>query len=337
LRLLWIPSRLRADIAGELRPDLIDALTSIVNSARPYSWQSATIALVSLILATCLRAVFGTTAAHFPLTFFMFAILVVELLAGIPAALAVTASSVLIIWYAFIEPYFQFSRVNASDFMLMLLFITEAGAAILIGYWCRVALIRLHKHQAAYRTIAQELAHRNKNSLAMSEAVIKKTLTEQPNSAETIIGRLRALSKANDLLIESGSQTISLHSILESEFTPYDRNRLDSRGPDVRLHVSLARHLILIIHELITNAAKYGALSLPDGRVKITWFLSGSTVKLQWTEEGGPAVRPPQREGFGSFLLRESARALGGVLQSEFRPEGLSCSLSFAAQWRAAA
>jgi two-component sensor histidine kinase len=329
LRLLWIPSRLRADMAGKLRPDLIDALTGIVNSARPYSWRSAMIALVSLVLATCLRAAFGATAAHFPLTFFMFAILVVELLAGFPAALAVTASSVLIVWYAFIEPYFQFSRVNAGDFMLMLLFITEAGAAMLIGYWCRVALIRLHKHQAAYRTIAQELAHRNKNSLAMFEAVVKKTLAEQPKSAETIIGRLRALSKANDLLIESGLQAISFSNILESEFSPYDRNRVDTRGPDVTLHASAARHLFLIIHELVTNAAKYGALSAADGRVKVTWLLSDSRLKLRWSEEGGPPVRAPEREGFGSLLIRESARALGGMLKSEFREEGFACSLSF--------
>lgn len=321
MRLFWVLSRLRADVAGELRPDLIDVLTAIVNSARPYSWQSAAIAIVSLVLATCLRAVFGATAAHFPLTFFMFAILTVELLAGFPAALGVTASSVLIVWYAFIEPYFQFSRVNTSDFMLMLLFITEAGAAILIGYWCRVALVRLHKHQAAYRTIAQELAHRNKNSLAMFEAVVKKTLAKQPRSAETIIERLRALSRANDLLIESGLRAISLTSILESEFSPYDSNRVDMRGADVTLHASTARHLLLIIHELITNAAKYGALSVADGRVKVTWLLSDNRLKLRWTEEGGPVVKPPEREGFGSVLIRGSARALGGALQSEFRPE----------------
>jgi two-component sensor histidine kinase len=323
---------LRADVAAELRPDLIDALTAIVNSARPYSWQSAAIALASLILATCLRAVFGATAAHFPLTFFMFAILMVELLAGLPAAIAITASSVLIVWYAFIEPYFQFNRLNANDFMLMLLFITEAGVAILIGYWCRVALIRLHKHQAAYKTIAQELAHRNKNSLAMSEAVIRKTLQEQPNSAETIIGRLRALSKTNDLLIESESQTISMSRILESELAPYDRNRIETHGPNVTLPASAARNLLLIIHELATNAAKYGALSAADGRIRVSWLLSEDTLTLRWTEEGGPAVKAPEREGFGSLLVRESARALHGILKSEFRPEGFSCSLSFALQ-----
>jgi two-component sensor histidine kinase len=318
------------DTADELRSDLIDALTTIVSSARPYSWQSAAIALFSLALATFLRAAFGATAAHFPLTFFMFAILTVELLCGFPAALAVAATSVLIVWYAFLEPYFQFSRVNANDFMLILLFITEAGAAILIGYWCRVALIRLHKQQTAYRTIARELAHRNKNSLAISEAVVKKTLAEQPKSAETIIGRLRALSRANDILIETGLCAVSLISILESELSPYDRTRIEMHGPDLTLDTSAARNLLLIVHELATNAAKYGALSATEGRVRVTWLLSEARLTLRWTEVGGPAVEAPEREGFGTVLVRESARALGGLLNSDFRPDGFSCSLSFA-------
>jgi two-component sensor histidine kinase len=329
MRLFWIPSRFKANIVTYGGPDLIDALTGIVNGARPYSWQSAAVALISLVLATCLRAVFGATAAHFPLTFFMLAILSVEILAGFPAAIAVTVSSVVIVWYAFIEPYFQFARVNANDITLLLLFTTEAGVAILIGYWCRVALIRLHKHQVAYRTIARELAHRNKNSLAMSEAVVRKSLARDLHSAHTIIGRLRALAKANDLLLDSGLQAISLYKLLESEFSPYGRSRLEARGPDVTLHPSLARHLFLIVHELVTNAAKYGALSLPDGRVNVTWLLAENRLMLRWAEEGGPPVATPDHEGFGSVLIRESARALGGALQPEFRAEGFFCSLSF--------
>ncbi len=131
------------------------------------------------------------------------------------------------------------------------------------------------------------------------------------------------------MLIESGLQAIRLATILETEFSPYEKNRFESRGPDVTLHASAARHLLLIVHELVTNAAKYGALSAPDGRVEVSWVLYNNYLSLQWVEQGGPAAKPPKREGFGSVLMRESARALGGVLRSEFLHDGLSCSLSF--------
>jgi two-component sensor histidine kinase len=163
----------------------------------------------------------------------------------------------------------------------------------------------------------------------MFEAVVRKSLAREPQSAHIIIGRLRALGKANDLLLDSGLQVISLGKLLESEFAPYGRSRLEARGPDVTLHASVARHLFLVVHELVTNAAKYGALSSPDGRANVTWLLAENRLMLRWAEEGGPPITTPDHEGFGSVLIRECVRALGGVLQPEFRAEGFFCSLSF--------
>jgi two-component sensor histidine kinase len=88
-----------------------------------------------------------------------------------------------------------------------------------------------------------------------------------------------------------------------------------------------ARHLLLIVHELATNAVKYGALSRPEGRVVIDWTRKGSELAIGWTEQGGPPAAPPARRGFGSVLIAQSTSALAGRIEPRFTPDGFSCSL----------
>jgi two-component sensor histidine kinase len=95
------------------------------------------------------------------------------------------------------------------------------------------------------------------------------------------------------------------------------------------LSADTARPLALVFHELVTNAAKYGALSTYGGRVLISWKHVGGVVTLEWTEQGGPMVRPPEKHGLGSRIVTQSLKALGGSIGPTFAPDGLRCSITF--------
>ncbi len=309
--------------------DYIDTLTYRVAHSRPYSWKSFWTAALALILCTFIRASFGPLGSHFPLTFYFPAILAVGVLAGIPAALGLAIASIVIVWFMFIPPYFQLGWLKAEDFAIWLLFALSSSATIVIAWLCRESLIRLHQHQLAYRTVARELRHRDKNSLAVTEAIVRKTLEHDRPSADAILGRLRAIDYANDLLANPISQTVALKTLIENEFAPYGHERLVACGQNIELPATTARHVLLIMHELATNAAKYGALSNAVGHVLIDWETRDTTVIIRWKEQEGPPVRPPTRKGFGSILMTQSIRALGGQMDPQFLPDGFACCLTF--------
>ena len=312
---------------GTRTTDFIDRLTHSVYRSRPYSLRSFGLAVAALVLATALRAAFGSVGSHFPLTLYFPAILAVGVLAGTPAAIGMALASVVIVWWAFIPPYLQFASLKADNLPLWLLFATASSVTVLVAWLCRAALIRLHEHQRAYRTVARELQHRNKNAVLVTEAIVGKTLQHDRESADTILGRLRAVDYANGLLTNPVPQNVALKTLIESEFAPYGPDRLVAQGPHLDVPPAAARHLVLIIHELVTNAAKYGALSNVGGRVAITWFARAGRLSIQWDEQGGPRVAAPSKQGFGSRLISQSVRELSGKIERDFTDRGFSCSL----------
>ncbi len=311
------------------KDDFIDTLTYRVAHCQPYSWQSFWTAALALALSTAVRASFGPLGSHFPLTFYFPAILAVGVLAGIPAAVGLAIASVVIVWFAFIPPYLQLGWPKTEDFTVWALFVLASSVTIVIAWLCRAALIRLHQHQLAYRTVARELRHRDKNSLAVTEAVIRKTLEHDRPTADAILDHLRAIDHANEQLANPILQSVTLETLIENEIAPYGHGRVVAHGPKIQIPAKAVRHVLLILHELTTNAAKYGALSNNSGHVLIDWETRGRTVTMRWQEQGGPPVLPPTRKGFGSILIVQSIRALGGEMAPKFLPEGFTCSLTF--------
>ena len=112
-------------------------------------------------------------------------------------------------------------------------------------------------------------------------------------------------------------------------FSPYGEDRLEAFGPEIFVQPEAARHLILLIHELVTNAAKYGSLSRLSGRVLIEWQEEEETIILNWKESGGPKIDLPKRAGFGSHLAAACAKAVSGTMQQDFAPDGFRCSIRF--------
>jgi two-component sensor histidine kinase len=188
------------------------------------------------------------------------------------------------------------------------------------------------------KLLLNELNHRVKNTLSTVQALVAQTARSCSTAAEfqaRFEPRLLALSTAHDRLTRNEWLGVRLSEIVEEELgvhrTP-DR-QLVAEGPPLVLPPKASLSLSLALHELATNAAKYGALSVREGAVAVTWEVEqdevGPVLRLAWCEKGGPAVSPPQAFGFGTRLLRVTAAELGGDTNADFAPTGLVWTLRF--------
>lgn len=176
-----------------------------------------------------------------------------------------------------------------------------------------------------------ELNHRVKNTLAVVQSLALQTFRgDRPggDATKAFEGRLQALAGAHNLLTRQGWEFASIAEIAEQSLAPFcTADRCEIRGPDFKLAPQAAVSLSLAIHELATNAAKYGALSTSAGRVQISWTSNeDESFQFEWREEGGPPVAPPTREGFGTRMIKRSLAAdLRGTVDIRFEPGGLVC------------
>ncbi len=183
-----------------------------------------------------------------------------------------------------------------------------------------------------------ELSHRMKNILAMAQAIALQTMrvaTDVPTATEVLSGRLTALGKAHDILLGGGHSGGNVASVIEGALRMHDdrrAHRFDLRGPHVAVGHRAGLPLALIVHELATNAAKFGALSTEAGGVEVAWTTNTEQAEpalvLIWREHGGPAVEAPARRGFGSRLIeRGLSGQLGGTASLDYAASGLICTI----------
>ncbi|RYE59109.1 MAG: sensor histidine kinase [Hyphomicrobiales bacterium] len=187
------------------------------------------------------------------------------------------------------------------------------------------------------RLVVNELNHRVKNNLAMVQAIATQTFRRADNiedAIERFSARIVALARANNLLTGERWTEIDLAGALEQAIIAHcdDPARLKMMGPTIYISAKSALSLTLAIHELATNAIKYGAWSNSTGMVCIKWHVESEAIRkdacliLEWRETGGPQVTIPQSRGFGSRLIeRALASELGGTAQLEFAPDGMVC------------
>jgi PAS domain S-box-containing protein len=188
------------------------------------------------------------------------------------------------------------------------------------------------------RLMVNELNHRVKNSLATVQAIAAQTLRREEIPAhirESLTSRLLALARAHDVLTDEKWSGASLREIAHQTAAPYEHaenDRFSISGPPQTLPPKTAIAVALAFHELATNAAKYGALSVPDGRVSIEWSVAPHardvTLRLVWRETGGPPVSPPERTGFGTRLIERGLSAdLGGAVKVTYPATGVVCTI----------
>ena len=180
--------------------------------------------------------------------------------------------------------------------------------------------------------LAEEVDHRARNVVAVVQSIMRLTRADSIDDyIGALDGRIGALSNAHRLLAGSRWEGADLTRLVEEEFAPYrasGNERVKSRGPNVLLPPATAQTIALALHELATNAAKYGALSVDPGYVELTWQTEPGKLELVWTESGGPQIGPPDRRGYGSrAIVAGIERQLGGLVNFDWQASGLRCTL----------
>lgn len=183
------------------------------------------------------------------------------------------------------------------------------------------------------RMLMSELKHRVKNVLATVRAVAMQTFRDEESkpAREAFESRLLSLSRAHDLLTAESWSGAELSAVIAEVLAPYDKGNFEISGPELRLPSEVVLSFSLALHELATNAAKYGALSVPSGHVALRWDVFGQVAPrllMRWTERGGPVVERPSHKGFGSRLIEGLLSGeLNGRVEIDYDPAGVVCRI----------
>jgi two-component sensor histidine kinase len=180
------------------------------------------------------------------------------------------------------------------------------------------------------KLVVQEVDHRANNLLAVVQSIVRLSKDDDPQRLQrNIVGRIDALARAHQLVSDARWERGDLRRLVTEELLPYtlgEPSRSSLQGPPMGLNSAEAQALAMGFHELATNAAKYGALRAPDGRISVTWRRdNGGARHIRWQEDGGPPVPAPARKGFGAKLLERTLRGVGGATRLTWRSEGLVC------------
>ncbi|HLI98867.1 MAG TPA: HWE histidine kinase domain-containing protein [Bradyrhizobium sp.] len=227
-------------------------------------------------------------------------------------------------------------RIVRPDGEIRWLFGTAAATIDKVGRVVRVSGVTVditERKRAEERQtlLTREVDHRAKNALALAQSIVRLTRGENVKAyMQAVEGRIGALARVHTILSLSSWQGAEITRLVHEEFAPYRTNdQIEFDGSNVQLHPATAQTLAMALHELVTNSAKYGALSTLTGRLAIRWKVKADILKMLWEERGGPAVAEPVSRGFGTKSVIASIESqLGGQAEFEWRPEGLVCRLS---------
>lgn len=335
------------------------ALQRIVTRKRSTSFRWALSLGLALVAIIVRYAINDALPPGFPYLTFFPAVIVTTLLAGLWPGIVSATLCGLAAWFFFIAPAHSFDlNPGALTALGFYTFIVIVDIAIIHGITVTAQHLQAERERMAQlaaslqqsnltlaqsereqQVLSHEIGHRLKNQLSIVQAIVSQTMRSQsdlPTIAKAITDRITVLAEAQDMVIEGTVGQAGVHDIVRKVVRLHG-DQLQARflvnGPVVKLASRPALSLSMILHELGTNATKYGALTTPDGVVRIDWDIKDAEGRpcfvLRWREEGGPPVTPPQSKGFGTRLIRAGlpgAPAASVVL--DFAPEGLRCELS---------
>jgi two-component sensor histidine kinase len=190
------------------------------------------------------------------------------------------------------------------------------------------------QREAQITVLAREAEHRAKNILATVLATVHLTHAETPqNLKKAIEGRIQALANVHQLFVESRWAGAGLRDVMAQELAPYGQNEdahVVMEGANILLEPNAAQAMAVCVHELATNAAKYGALSCPEGRVSLQWSQTADgRISFRWAEMNGPRItNPPTRRGFGTRVIERMIKPMKGTVEFDWQLDGLVCRIS---------
>ncbi|WP_182086566.1 HWE histidine kinase domain-containing protein [Aureimonas sp. ME7] len=323
-----------------------------VRASRFLGWG---LAVLAFLVALFIRFVFDhALPVGFPYLTFFPAVILTAFFAGSWPGAACALASGLAAWYWFIPPFGAFS-MDGSVVVALLFYVCIVTVDILLielmhramdGLKAeraisrgllerqRVILDEAQEREKRQRVLQRELAHRMKNTLAMVQAVVGQSLRHARSleeASDVASARILALGRSQDMLTENNWQAADIRDVAQGTLQPHEdgMRRIALSGPAMDLNAMQSMGLSLTLHELATNALKYGALSVDGGRVAIDWTRrENGAFELVWRESGGPAVEPPTRRGFGSRLVERVVPGyFKGAARIEYRAGGVVFTL----------
>jgi two-component sensor histidine kinase len=297
-----------------------------VNSAASYLLAVACVAVAALA-----RVALGTwiTGDVTPFETYYPAVLVAALIGGAASGIIAIALAALCAWWSVAPPYDAAEIYTPSGVFGTLLFVFTSALIVWTTVGYRKGHLALLAEQEKRLLLMRELQHRLRNISAVIQAIVTQSLRGDGEQAQKINGRIATLIASSELL-GSDTPAIGLKGVLTTALAPYDVTRVDMQGDDVALAPETARALALTVHELATNAAKYGSLSVPRGKLSLSWRIEPGRLEMHWRERDGPSVQQPSRRGFGTEFIGRLLRSVGGNIETDFQPKGLACTLSVA-------
>lgn len=307
--------------------DRIPAIRRVILAEIPFA-ASAGWAVLAVAVPTGLRWFIDRGEAGVPFVTYFPAVVLAALLLGWRWGAVVAVASGVIANRLFSPE--RLLDVSTLDAVLIGLFALSCAALVWIAEMARRLVRELEAAKAREELLNAELMHRVKNMLATvnAMAVLTARHCEPGQFAQAFTGRMRALDKATELLGTGREMHCEVRKLVESALEPFRADgNVALQGPSCELPRDACVPLSLALHELCTNAAKHGALTVPEGRVVLCWECDEAGVlQLDWREEGGPPVPEVRRTGMGTQLLRRQ-RGLTSV-EADFRPEGLRCRIT---------
>ena len=240
------------------------------------------------------------------------------------------------------EPELHYRRKDGSEFWVSVFVspVRDEKGAVVQHFVSFVDLTRHKQDRARCEGMIDELNHRVKNTMSTVQSIVTQALrrpTDPTAVGEAIESRILALSRSHDLLTIGHWEGARLHDLVDTALEPFEvvagrAERFTIDGDNIYLSPKVTLALAIALHELATNAVKYGAFSNDAGTIAITWTVTrpgeGERLVLRWIEHGGPRVSPPSHKGFGSWVIeRGLTHELGGRVSLDYRPEGVACTI----------
>ena len=294
----------------------------------PGSVEAYLLATLMVVVASLIRWGLGLLVDDVQaFTTFYPAVLFATLFGGAGVGISAAIASTIISGWKFLPPSGGLLHLTPAEEINLLTFAISTLLIVWAADHYRKLTKRLQDEEKFRKLAVEELAHRLKNKISTIQAVISFRLREYPEVMDKIIRSLGALSATDDLIMTTQGHGADFRDVLSAELTPYDISRISMAGPNCLLPPKQALIVTLLIHELATNAAKYGALSNDNGKLSIDWSYVDGRLSVVWHEDGGPTVTQPTHRGFGTRLFQRALEQFNGKVDATFAPTGLVCKL----------
>lgn len=279
------------------------------------------LAMACVSVATALRLALSAVGATLTFATYFPAVLLSALIGGRASGLLSILFSLVAAWWAVDDPHFAFGPLNSVMLANFVLFVVSAIVIVFLALMHRATVFELQDRDREVRLLAGEVRHRSANLLTVVFGLVRQSFRE-PADAKKLIDRINASVATDGLLDEASGGPIALKEVFYEAVCRQHQGRVVLEGPDHTVDRETAKGLRLALHEMATNALKYGALSEDKGRVIIRSQVGDGVCKVEWLEQDGPKVSAPAKFNFGSRLIKQSLAQIGASLEAEYAEDG---------------